>query len=151
MTTQYKTIVALAVALILPIGRASAAEIRGASVFAGANQLREEKKLKPLAVSPVLVRAAQEKAADMVKNGYFAHRSPQGRNFWYFILAQRGYFRVAGENLAVGFSDTGPLFSAWTASPKHSANILDPAYYYTGIGLAHSGTTTYVVQLFSTK
>jgi len=141
----------IGLAIFLPANHASAAEIRGATVYAQSNQVRANQKLKPLGVSPILVKAAQAKADDMVKNKYFAHRSPQGKNFWDFILAQHAYFRVAGENLAEGFTDTESLFSAWIASPKHYANIIDNSYSYTGIGIAHAGETTYVVQLFSTK
>lgn len=136
--------------LMLP-NSAHAAEIRGSSVYAQSNQVRFENHVKPLAVSPVLVKAAQERANDMAKLHYFSHRSPTGRNFWDAILAQKTYFHSAGENLAEGFIDTIPLFQAWKNSPTHFANIVDPTYVYTGIGIAHDGSKTIVVQLFSTK
>jgi uncharacterized protein YkwD len=101
-----------------------------------------------------LQAAAQEKADDMVKNGYFAHTSPLGVTPWYWF-GNVGYdFSYAGENLAVNFSDSQDVTNAWMNSPEHRANILNA--HYTNIGMAIATGTfqgqsaIYVVELFGT-
>lgn len=138
-----------ALALFIPFRNVHAAEIRGQSVYTQSNELRVEKKVKPLLVSAPLVAAAQAKANDMVKNHYFAHTSPAGKSFSKFIIEQKTRYTVVGENLALGYNDTNPLFAAWIASKKHYANIIDTDYTYTGIGIARDGLNIYVVQLFA--
>jgi uncharacterized protein YkwD len=107
-----------------------------------------------LTVSPLLTAAAQAKANDMATKGYFAHVSPDGLNSWYWFK-QAGYtFIYAGENLAVDFSDSADVETAWMNSPTHRANILDGNFTQIGIATAQ-GTyqghpTTFVVQMFGT-
>lgn len=125
-----------------------ATPIRGQSVYAEVNALRAENKIPPLAPDPLLVKAAQAKADDMVKSGYFAHRSPEGKNMWSFI-GHSANIIDAGENLAKGFSDTEKLTIAWMNSPTHRANILEKDFTKTGIALAtDKNGVTHVVQLF---
>ena len=95
------------------------------------------------------------KAQDMMAKGYFEHTSPQGISPWYWF-DQSGYdYRYAGENLAIGFIDSGEVNNAWLASPAHKANILNGNYRETGTavlsGNFQGGQTTVVVQLFGTK
>ena len=72
------------------------------------NASRADLGLPSLTVSPLLKRAAQMKANDMAKKGYFAHTSPEGITPWYWIQ-QAGYaYTAAGENLAVNFTTTPP-------------------------------------------
>lgn len=102
----------------------------------------------------VLTQAAQMKASDMAKKGYFAHTSPEGKilSSW---LGEVGYVYInAGENLAVSFSDSASLVEAWMNSPGHRGNILNGTYTETGVGIA-KGTyedkeTTFIVQFFGT-
>jgi len=68
------------------------------------NSSRIEYKLTALSVSPMLAKAAQAKAENMLKEGYFAHNSPSGATPWDFIKAQNYNYIVAGENLAVNFT-----------------------------------------------
>jgi len=46
---------------------------------------RAANNLSYLAVSPTLERAAQLKAEDMARNGYFAHTSPTGVTPWHWF------------------------------------------------------------------
>jgi uncharacterized protein YkwD len=118
------------------------------------NQDRVSNELNGLTVSPLLEEAAQAKANDMAKNGYFAHVSPAGLNSWYWFK-QAGYnFSYAGENLAVDFTDSGAVNQAWLNSPTHRANILDSHFTQIGIataqGMFEGHQTTFVVQMFGT-
>ncbi len=119
-----------------------------------ANGDRAASDLSQLTVNPVLVKAAQAKANDMVAKGYFAHISPEGVDPWHWFK-QAGYsFDYAGENLAVDFSDSGDVNTAWMNSPKHRENILDPHFTQIGIATAvgtyQGKTVTFVVQEFGT-
>ncbi len=116
------------------------------------NQERANLVLPLLKRNPILDQAAQLKANDMAVNGYFAHNSPTGITPWYWF-GQVGYlFTYAGENLAVHFSDSDEVVSAWMASPTHRANIVNSNYTEIGIGTArgiYQGyETVFVVQLF---
>lgn len=116
------------------------------------NQSRVANGDATLAVSPLLMAAAQEKVDDMVANNYFAHTSPSGLTPWYWF-AQVGYnFTYAGENLAVNFSDSQDVTNAWMNSAEHRANILNADFTQIGMAAA-TGTyeghpAVYVVELF---
>ncbi len=117
-----------------------------------ANGDRAQSGLATLTVDPLLVEAAQAKANDMASKGYFAHVSPAGVDPW-FWFKQAGYsFNYAGENLAVDFSDSGDVNTAWMNSPTHRENILDPHFTEIGIataqGMYEGHPTTFVVQEF---
>jgi uncharacterized protein YkwD len=68
------------------------------------------------------------------------------------FLGLAGYrYRVAGENLAQGFTEAQVLTTALMASPGHRANILDPDFQETGIGIAQVKKGTLIVQLFGSR
>ena len=118
------------------------------------NQSRIANGLPNLQVSPLLQAAAQDKANDMATKGYFAHTSPQGLTPWYWFQ-QVGYgFDYAGENLAVNFSDSQDVTTAWMNSPEHRANILSGDFTQIGIataqGIYNGQSATYVVEEFGT-
>lgn len=104
--------------------------------------------------NPVLDQAATLKAHDMATNSYFAHYSPAGVSPWHWFDAVSYDFVYAGENLAVNFTDSGDVVTAWMNSPSHRENILNGSYTEIGVGTA-TGTykgypTVFVVQLFGT-
>ncbi len=100
------------------------------------NQSRVANGLPDLQVSPLLQAAAQEKANDEATKGYFAHTSPQGLTPWYWFQQVDYNFDYAGENLAVNFSDSGDVTTAWMNSPEHRANILSTDFTQIGIATA---------------
>lgn len=118
----------------------------------GTNAGRVSNSRTPLAVSQLLVEAAQLKANDMAARGYFSHNSPDGKTPWYW-LGQVGYgYAYAGENLAVNFVDSEDIVLAWMNSPTHRANILSDKFTEVGIAAAR-GTyegreVTFVAQFF---
>jgi hypothetical protein len=120
----------------------------------GTNAARVSNNLPTLQVSPLLTEAAQEKANDMAKNNYFAHTSPAGLTPWYWF-GNVGYdFTYAGENLAVDFSDSQDVTTAWLNSPEHRANIMSANFTQVGIAIA-TGTfeghpAVYVAEEFGT-
>ena len=119
-----------------------------------ANADRSLEGLSQLGVNPVLQEAAQMKADDMARKGYFAHQSPEGVDPWHWF-SEAGYdFRFAGENLAVYFSDSAEVEKAWMNSPSHRANIMSDKFTEVGIAIAQGSyqgnETTFVVQMFGT-
>jgi len=121
-------------------------------IVALTNNLRQSMSLGQLQENGQLNQAALSKAQDMLVNEYFAHISPDNKSLRTWLL-QSGYaFKVAGENLAVGFPDADSVFEAWKKSPTHYANIIDPDYTEIGVG-AVTGVykgyeTTLVAQYF---
>ena len=118
------------------------------------NETRNDVSLGTLTRSATLDRAAQLKAENMAKNGYFAHYAPDGTSPWYwFDVAGYNYIH-AGENLAVHFTDSDEVVDAWMNSPTHRDNILNGNYTEIGVGTAkgeYQGfETVFVVQLFGT-
>jgi len=100
------------------------------------NDLRAQNNLPTLSVNNILEKSAQLKADDMAQNGYFSHDGPDGRDFQYF-LRQAGYeYKLAGENLAMGFNSAQDVMDAWIKSPLHYQNLIDPDFIETGFGLS---------------
>ena len=97
--------------------------------------------------------AAQAKADDMARQGYFAHVSPDGTLPWVWITSAGYDYQYAGENLAVRFSDSKDVVNAWMASPTHRRNLLDPNFTTIGVGTAQGmyqgRPATFVVQFFA--
>jgi uncharacterized protein YkwD len=116
------------------------------------NTDRSTASLSKLTVNPLLQAAAQAKADDMAKYGYFAHTSPTGVTPWHWI-ATTGYdFAYAGENLAIDYFESADVESAWMNSPTHRANIMSGTFteigIATAIGTYNGHQTTFVVQMF---
>lgn len=116
------------------------------------NTDRQNNELHYLAVNPVLERAAQLKADDMAKKGYFAHNSPEGLTPWHWFKEAGYNFVYAGENLAVRFNDSVDVERAWMNSPGHRANILNTHFTEIGVAVAQGTfegqTVIFVVQEF---
>lgn len=158
------TVIALSFVIVLmfattSIGRFAMRSPQVAAVVSAvlvdlANQDRASKDLATLTVNPVLVAAAQAKANDMAAGEYFAHVSPTGVDPWHWFEVAGYKYDYAGENLAVDFSDSGDVNTAWMNSPTHRENILDPHYTEIGIataeGVYRGRPTTFVVQEFGT-
>ncbi len=118
------------------------------------NEERAQNNVAPLTENALLTKAAQLKANDMAKNGYFAHTSPDGKTPWYW-LDQVGYnYTMAGENLAINFFESKDVADAWMNSPTHRANIVKQGYTEIGIAVANGvyegSNTVFVAQFFGT-
>ncbi len=103
-------------------------------VVALTNESRRQAGLPPVTVDERLTAAARAKLFDMLKQDYFAHRTPDGRQPWAFMQAAGYRFQMAAENLAKGYDDEPELQRAWMKSRGHRANILNP--HFTEIGVA---------------
>lgn len=118
------------------------------------NDQRVNNNAPTLSENSLLDKAAQLKAEDMAKRGYFAHNTPEGYLPWYW-LDKVGYkYSHAGENLAVNFNDSKDVVDAWMNSPTHRANIVKAIYTETGLGVAEGvyegRPAIFVSQFFAT-
>lgn len=129
----------------------------GAAVIASVlvdltNKDRKNSNVAPLTVSKLLTDSANQKATDMVVNGYFAHTSPAGHTPWYWFNKVGYQFAYAGENLALDFGESSDVENAWLNSPTHRANVLNAHFSEIGIaaveGVYQGRQTIFVVEHF---
>ena len=132
-----------------------ATEITPDNVISLVNQERIAKNLEPLKINAQLMKAALDKAQDMIKNNYFAHTSPKGIDPWFWFEKNKYNYQIAGENLAMDFKEAEAQEKAWMKSETHRKNILNPAYKEIGVavkkGIIDGHMTTLTVQLFGTR
>lgn len=111
----------------------------GQTLFYLINNERARQNLPPLTTNPLLKEAAQKKADDMLREGYFEHTSPEGRQFYTWV-DETGYkYTIVGENLAANLNTIDPekMVESWMGSTLHRQNILSPQYSETGFGVAY--------------
>lgn len=122
------------------------------------NQLRQEKKLPPLAPLQGLYQIARKHSEAMATQGFFAHTDPQGRGpsdrmklFLPGLLAMG-----SGENIAMRSEDGDSeatlalaLFTQWKHSPGHYANMVSEGYRHLGVGVAVENGNIYATQNFA--
>ncbi len=140
---------------ILPANQNFLASVLPSVLTEMTNAERAQSGLVTLAENPLLVKAAQMKAEDMVLHGYFAHTTPDGKTPWYWLEEVEYDYRYAGENLAVNFFESEQVARAWMNSASHRANIIKPEYREIGIavasGLYQGQSSVFVVQFFGTQ
>jgi hypothetical protein len=133
---------------------ARASGIAPSSVIELTNRARAANGLGTLAENTQLSQAANAKARDMIKNDYFAHTSPSGRDPWYWMKKEGYEYKAAGENLAINFTNAKEEQSAWMKSQTHRANILNTQYQEIGVAVVEGkidGQNSIVtVQMFGT-
>ncbi len=127
---------------------------QAAAIVKLTNSVRLQKGLPAIVVVKPLMNSSDAKAKDMAINNYFSHTSPQNRSLAYF-LNQAGYpYKVAGENLAMGFSDAESVVNAWIKSPTHYSNLTDKDFSQIGVGVEagyyNGQPTVFVAQHFGT-
>ena len=118
------------------------------------NPIREESGFLKLQINEKLSAAAQLKAEDMIKRGYFSHTGPNGERPWSWLEKVDYKYAAAGENLAIDCSNPKVLIDAWLKSPLHRKNILNGYFSDIGIGIAKGnfeGRKTIVTVMFLGK
>ena len=119
------------------------------SVLRLANRERARAGIPVLRHSLPLARAAQAKADDMARRGYFSHDTPDGRTPWDFVRAEGYRYTSVAENLAAGQRTIEALERGWLRSAPHRANIRNRAFAETGVGVASGPDGPVIVQLFA--
>lgn len=105
--------------------------------------LENEHRSQPLVIDQNLSYIAQRRVEIILARG-FSH-TPDGKRAWDLMKEFNYSYVSAGENLANGFKADRKLVGAWIKSPSHKANIVNPLFTKTGIGISGK----YVVQLFA--
>jgi hypothetical protein len=157
----YNVLVLVFVKLILPFSTFQLANITGylptldsREIISATNDARLLEGLSPLEPNFKLDLAAKEKIQDMADNEYFAHISPEGIPPWTWIKNSLYDYIYAGENLAMGFSNSSDVVDAWLGSPSHRANILSNKYDDIGVAVGRvnidGNDLILVVQMFGT-
>jgi len=104
------------------------------------NQKRAAQGFSPLAVDAQLCRLAKLHSENMIKQKFFSHITPDGKN-----VQDRARdlgitnFKAIGENLAFnqGYEDPiGFAVERWLLSTGHKQNIFQSVWTATGIGIA---------------
>lgn len=117
------------------------------------NEVRKEKKLPLLKVSPLLTEVARKHSANMAKQGKLEHvldgKGTKER------LKDAGYRSLAwGENIFFNRDFSGAAeqgFKWWMGSKHHRDNILQREFREIGIGLARDDKGhVYFTQVFGT-
>ncbi len=129
-----------------------ASDITVSDLLVETNEMRNEHGLNTLRLNPQLTAAAEEKAAHMFEQDYWAHVAPDGTTPWDFILNAAYDYSYAGENLAKNFNNSDDVVEAWFQSPSHRENLLSTHYEEIGFavknGVLDGYETTLVVQMF---
>jgi uncharacterized protein YkwD len=108
------------------------------------NQTRAAQGVAKVKKDRGLISAGRRKSMAMAKGAAFAH-STSGKLPW-----AKG--RAAGQNIAMAPS-AGAAYEAMLESPGHRANLLGPAWRYTGIGAAMrcDGMVFFTINLMAPK
>jgi len=128
------------------------ADITKTNLVQMTNQERQSLGLQTLKENQKLDEVANLKAQDMLAKAYFSHQSPEGVTPWYWFKKVGYTYKIAGENLAIGFLDSEEVHDAWMNSPLHKRNIVNPNYSEIGMAVVSGefqGNKVYlVVQVF---
>ena len=97
-----------------------------------------------------LARSAARHSQDMVSNNYFDHVSPTGETPLQRIKAStylpRRSSYLLGENIALGtmqLATPASIVASWMQSPDHRANILNPDFRDSGVGIVAQAPSRY--------
>ncbi len=107
-------------------------------MFRLVNRERAKNGLELLFYDKKLQQVARSHSDDMLRQGYFAHRSLDGRTPFLRMEDAGITYLYAGENLALA-PTTGLAMQGLMNSPGHRANILNPHFNKIGIGVIDGG------------
>ena len=95
-----------------------------ASTESDINNVRVKSGLPALTIYAGLQQSAKDKVLDEIAHNYFAHTSPAGKSFSWFIQNKGIKYSICGEILAKNYSGQA-LINAWLNSPTHKDIIMD--------------------------
>ena len=126
------------------------ASVEGSS-FALINQERHNAGRPELMFDPLLADIARHYSERMRDEGFFSHTDPSGANTSTRVRMAGLSFTVLGENLATTSGVSDPARTAherFLSNPAHRANILDERFTLAGVGVARSGNSYWITQLY---
>jgi len=125
-------------------------------LVAQTNSARQAVGAPDVRLSPELTKAAEAKLQVMKESGHWGHQEVgSGSYVWSRIDAANYDYRLAGENLARGYSEASKVVDAWMASELHRANLLNPEFKDVGFAIGEMTidgiSQQVVVQIFGTR
>jgi uncharacterized protein YkwD len=96
-----------------------------------------------LAWQAQLDAAAAGHSADMAARNYFSHTSPEGVGPGTRITNAGYVWRTYGENIAAGYGSVAAVVAAWTASPGHCANLMNPNVRHLALACVRTNAAAY--------
>lgn len=121
------------------------------------NTIRDKKAETALVMNDTLSVAAEKKLDDMKEYDYWAHQNPTTKKQPWDFIDEAGYnYETAGENLAIGFTDSKKICDAWEKSKLHYENIVNTTYQEVGFAidkanLHKNAKGILVVQMFGSR
>lgn len=120
------------------------------------NGVRDSYDARPLQSNDAMTRAARGHARELAQRGVLDHASSTpGRETFAKRLGAEGApaFTLAGENLIqlpyIARDVADEAVKSWLGSPSHRAQLLEPTFTDTGVGIARANNGDwYIVQLF---
>ncbi len=106
------------------------------------NRERASAGVGALTMNPTLQAAAMQRAAELTV--LYSHYRPDGSE----CFSAFSWVRCAGENIAMGYSTSKSVMTAWMNSAGHRANILSADYKSVGVGCFLSNGRYHWVQVF---
>lgn len=131
-------------------GGPSTVAVEGSS-FARINEARRGDGKRELLLDPALTEIARAYSRRMRDEGFFAHQDPSGGSLRDRLTAAGVGFSAAGENLAHvqrASDPAGMAHQMLMGNAAHRGNILDGRYTEVGVGVAQSGDTYWITQIF---
>jgi uncharacterized protein YkwD len=114
------------------------------------NVQRARRGQRPLRANADLARSSADHSQDMVSENYFDHVSPAGETPLERIKAStylpRRSVYLVGENIALGtmqLSTPEAIVASWMKSSHHRANILNPDFRDSGVGIVAQAPSKY--------
>lgn len=116
------------------------------------NRVRRRNGLQRLSFYEDLLPVAREYSRRMAEQDFFSHNDPEGRTVKERIEEADIKWRMIGENLAYSNGHVNPVAASlhgWMESPGHRANILEPNFNLTAIGVwIKPDGTVYFTEIF---
>lgn len=105
------------------------------------NKARAENCLKPLGLDSDLSQVALGHSEDMSSMKNMSHVGSNGRRIDYRLNQSpwNGRWTIAGENIAVGYTDPVALVRGWLNSTEHRENLLNGSFTQSGYGYSSDG------------
>ena len=122
-----------------------------AAIVASVNRRRREAGLTPLTAEPRLTRAARLHAGNMAARRELSHTlTGTTTSTLRSRIADVDYpYSSIAENIAYGAIWVNEVVGGWMNSAGHRANIMNPGYAETGVGIARAANgDLYYCQVF---
>ena len=120
-------------------------------MFGLVNADRQKHKQKPLAYDNALAAVARAHSADMLKHGFFNHKSPTTGLVADRLFAAKVMVMASAENIAM-HNDIDEAEAWLMQSPRHRKAILNAQFSHCGIGIVQAANGTCIItQVFAAR